>query len=52
MKINVTNAYSGSLAWSNVFTRVTKHYPGRAVFVLLNLCHRAHDDGSSTSSAS
>jgi purine-cytosine permease-like protein len=37
VKINVTNAYSGSLAWSNVFTRVTKHYPGRTVFVLFNL---------------
>jgi len=27
IKINVTNAYSGSLAWTNSFTRVTKHYP-------------------------
>ncbi|HCB10464.1 MAG: purine-cytosine permease family protein [Alteromonas oceani] len=37
IKINVTNAYSGSLAWTNSFTRVTKHYPGRMVFVLFNL---------------
>ncbi|MFJ3913574.1 allantoin permease [Streptomyces vinaceus] len=37
IKINVTNAYSGSLAWTNSFTRVTKHYPGRTVFVLVNL---------------
>jgi purine-cytosine permease-like protein len=37
VKINVTNAYSGSLAWSNVFTRVRKRYPGRTVFVLFNL---------------
>ncbi|MFI6144462.1 allantoin permease [Streptomyces sp. NPDC051109] len=37
IKINVTNAYSGSLAWTNSFTRVTQHYPGRMVFVLLNL---------------
>lgn len=37
VKINVTNAYSGSLAWSNVFTRVRKSYPGRAVFVAFNL---------------
>lgn len=37
VKINVTNAYSGSLAWSNVYTRVRKRYPGRAVFVLFNL---------------
>jgi purine-cytosine permease-like protein len=37
IKINVTNAYSGSLAWTNAFTRVTKHYPGRLVFLGLNL---------------
>ncbi|MFV2119564.1 purine-cytosine permease family protein [Streptomyces sp. Act-28] len=37
IKINVTNAYSGSLAWTNAFTRVTKHYPGRLVFVVVNL---------------
>ena len=37
VKINVTNAYSGSLAWSNVYTRVRKKYPGRTVFVLFNL---------------
>jgi purine-cytosine permease-like protein len=37
VKINVTNAYSGSLAWSNVYTRVRKRYPGRTVFVIFNL---------------
>ncbi|MDT5134128.1 MAG: hypothetical protein QOE41_3439 [Mycobacterium sp.] len=37
IKINVTNAYSGSLAWTNSFTRVTKHYPGRVVFLGVNL---------------
>jgi purine-cytosine permease-like protein len=37
IKINVTNAYSGSLAWTNSFTRVTKHYPGRIVFLGVNL---------------
>ncbi|RZU18133.1 purine-cytosine permease-like protein [Streptomyces sp. BK239] len=37
IKINVTNAYSGSLAWTNSFTRITKHYPGRMIFVLVNL---------------
>lgn len=37
VKINVTNAYSGSLAWTNSFTRVTKHYPGRVVFLAVNL---------------
>jgi len=36
IKINVTNAYSGSLAWTNSFTRLTKHYPGRLVFVIFN----------------
>jgi purine-cytosine permease-like protein len=37
IKINVTNAYSGSLAWTNSFTRLTKTYPGRMVFVVVNL---------------
>jgi hypothetical protein len=37
VKINVTNAYSGSLAWSNVYTRVTKTYPGRSIFIFFNL---------------
>lgn len=37
IKINVTNAYAGSLAWTNSFTRVTKHYPGREVFLGVNL---------------
>ncbi|GAA1481351.1 allantoin permease [Gordonia sinesedis] len=37
VKINVTNAYSGSLAWTNSFTRVTKTYPGRLVFLVFNV---------------
>ena len=37
VKINVTNAYSGSLAWTNAFTRVTRTYPGRLVFLVVNL---------------
>ncbi len=37
VKINVTNAYSGSLAWTNSFTRVTKRYPGRLIFLAFNL---------------
>jgi len=37
IKINVTNAYSGSLAWTNSYTRVTKSYPGRLVFLGVNL---------------
>ncbi len=37
VKINVVNGYSGSLAWTNAWTRVTKRYPGRVVFLLVNL---------------
>ncbi|WP_114854469.1 cytosine permease [Brachybacterium sp. YJGR34] len=37
VKINVTNAYSGSLAWTNAYTRVTRRYPGRLVFLAVNL---------------
>jgi purine-cytosine permease-like protein len=37
VKINSTNAYSGSLAWTNSFTRVSKRYPRRIVFVFVNL---------------
>jgi len=37
IKINVTNAYSGSLAWTNAITRLTRHYPGRLVFLGFNL---------------
>jgi purine-cytosine permease-like protein len=37
VKINVTNAYSGSLAWTNSYTRITRRYPGRLVFVVVNV---------------
>ncbi|QIS09145.1 purine-cytosine permease family protein [Nocardia arthritidis] len=37
IKINVTNAYSGSLAWTNSYTRITKTYPGRLIFLGVNL---------------
>ena len=37
IKINVTNAYSGSLAWTSAYTRIKKHYPGRLIFVMVNL---------------
>lgn len=37
VKINAVNAYSGSLAWTNSYSRVTKHYPGRLVFLVVNL---------------
>ena len=29
LKINVTNAYAGSIAWSNFFLRLTHRHPGR-----------------------
>jgi purine-cytosine permease-like protein len=37
IKINVTNAYSGSLSWSNFFSRLTHWHPGRVVWLLLNV---------------
>jgi signal transduction histidine kinase/CheY-like chemotaxis protein/purine-cytosine permease-like protein len=37
MKINVTNAYAGSLAWSNFFARLTHSHPGRVVWVVFNV---------------
>ena len=37
IKINVTNAYAGSLAWSNFFARVTRSHPGRVVWLVFNV---------------
>ena len=37
IKINVTNAYSGSLSWSNFFSRVMHAHPGRVVWIFLNV---------------
>ncbi len=37
MKINVTNAYAGSIAWSNFFSRVTHSHPGRVVWLIFNV---------------
>jgi len=37
LKINVTNAYAGSLAWSNFFSRVTHSHPGRVVWLMFNV---------------
>jgi purine-cytosine permease-like protein len=37
IKINVTNAYSGSLSWSNFFSRVLHTHPGRVVYIFLNV---------------
>ncbi|MCJ7799796.1 MAG: hybrid sensor histidine kinase/response regulator, partial [Polaromonas sp.] len=36
LKIHVTNAYAGSLAWSNFFSRLTHSHPGRVVWVVFN----------------
>ena len=36
LKINVTNAYAGSLAWSNFFSRLTHSHPGRVVWLVFN----------------
>jgi purine-cytosine permease-like protein len=37
VKINVTNAYSGSLSWSNFFSRLLHKHPGRVVWIFLNV---------------
>lgn len=37
VKINITNAYAGSLAWSNFFARLTHSHPGRVVWLLFNV---------------
>ena len=37
LKINVTNAYAGSIAWSNFFSRLTHSHPGRVVWLVFNL---------------
>ncbi|WP_157263765.1 hybrid sensor histidine kinase/response regulator [Azohydromonas aeria] len=37
LKINVTNAYAGSLAWSNFFSRATHSHPGRVVWMAFNI---------------
>ena len=37
LKINVTNSYAGSLAWSNFFSRLTHSHPGRVVWLGFNV---------------
>ncbi|VAX06351.1 Two-component system sensor histidine kinase/response regulator hybrid [hydrothermal vent metagenome] len=37
LKINVTNAYAGSIAWGNFFSRLTHHHPGRVVWLVFNV---------------
>lgn len=37
IKINVTNAYSGSLSWSNFFSRLLHVHPGRVIYIFFNV---------------
>ncbi|HHJ19018.1 MAG TPA: response regulator [Gammaproteobacteria bacterium] len=37
LKINVTNAYAGSIAWGNFFSRLTHSHPGRVVWLFFNV---------------
>jgi len=37
IKINLTNAYAGSIAWSNFFSRLTHSHPGRVVWLVFNV---------------
>lgn len=37
IKINVTNAYSGSLSWSNFFSRLLHRHPGRVVWIFFSV---------------
>jgi len=37
LKINVTNAYAGSIAWGNFFSRLTHYHPGRVVWLVFNV---------------
>ena len=37
IKINTVNAYSGSLSWSNFFSRVLHFHPGRVVWIFFNI---------------
>ncbi|MEA9389242.1 ATP-binding protein [Acerihabitans sp. TG2] len=37
LKINVANAYAGSIAWSNFFLRLTHRHPGRVVWLFFNV---------------
>src|ERR1700757_3192550 len=37
LKITGTNAYAGSIAWSNFFSRLTHSHPGRVVWLVFNV---------------
>jgi hypothetical protein len=45
VKINVTNAYAGSIAWSNFFSRLTHSHPGRVVWLVFNVLVALAADG-------
>ena len=45
VKINVTNAYSGSLRWTNFFSHRVQVVPGPRLLRLLQRRHRARADG-------
>ena len=45
IKINVTNAYAGSLAWSNFFSRLTHNHPGRVVWLIFKCSDRSSFNG-------
>ncbi|WP_229719828.1 ATP-binding protein [Asaia siamensis] len=36
-RINLTNAYAGSLAWSNFFSRLTHSHPGRVFYIFFTI---------------
>jgi purine-cytosine permease-like protein len=37
VKVNIMNTYSGSLSWSNFFSRLLHRHPGRAAWVFLQV---------------
>ena len=37
LKINATNAYSGSLSWSNFFSRTLHFHPGRVIWLVFQV---------------
>lgn len=37
LKINLMNAYAGSIGWSNFFSRLTHSHPGRVVWLVFNI---------------
>ncbi len=37
LKINIMNAYSGSLSWSNFFSRILHRHPGRVIWLIFQV---------------